>query len=533
MNSSDLSSAIATALAQAGADTVFGMPGGGNNLDFIGATEAAGLRFVLAHAETSAAIMAAAYGDLTESPGVCVVTRGPGAASAVNGVANALLDRQQLVCVTDAVGAADCERIAHQRIDQRALYAPITKWSATVGAGDTSGTAEHAVATAMAFPRGPVHLDYDPSAQSTAVPTVARAPSTSATDLSQVAELVEGAQRPVVLLGVGARGLTSQVRALLADSPAPVLMTYRAKGLVPDSWPSNAGLLSGATTEAPILAAADLVVMIGVDTVEFIPNLWPYVAPVVSLASWSESSPYLPIRVEVVGDLGKLVTDLAQHWPTTTWDPAAGSQHRDLELQRLVGAAPDDPDGIVPQDLVLRTRHAAPAGTVATVDAGAHMLPSMSLWSVENVDEVLISSGLATMGFALPAAIGAALARPEQRIVCFTGDGGLGMCLGELETVFRLGLRITIVLFNDARLSLIAIKAKPEGNGGDNAIGYAGTDFAAVAAGYGLASANVSTLDELDAALDRSFDHDGPTLLDVRVDPSHYLDVLGVIRGKR
>jgi acetolactate synthase-1/2/3 large subunit len=111
------------------------------------------------------------------------------------------------------------------------------------------------------------------------------------------------------------------------------------------------------------------------------------------------------------------------------------------------------------------------------------MLPSMSLWSVENVDEVLISSGLATMGYALPAAIGAALARPEQRIVCFTGDGGLGMCLGELETIVRLGLRITIVLFNDARLSLIAIKAKPEGNGGDNAIGYAGTDFAAVAAG--------------------------------------------------
>jgi acetolactate synthase I/II/III large subunit len=114
MSSSELSRTIAESLANAGADRVFGMPGGGNNLDFIGAAEAAGMSFVLAHAETASAIMAAVYGDLTGTPGVCVVTRGPGAASAVNGVANAWLDRQPAVIVTDVVSAADRERIAHQ-----------------------------------------------------------------------------------------------------------------------------------------------------------------------------------------------------------------------------------------------------------------------------------------------------------------------------------------------------------------------------------------------------------------------------------
>jgi acetolactate synthase-1/2/3 large subunit len=149
------------------------------------------------------------------------------------------------------------------------------------------------------------------------------------------------------------------------------------------------------------------------------------------------------------------------------------------------------------------------------------------------VDETLISSGLATMGFALPSAVAAALARPGRRVVCFTGDGGLGMCLGEIETVKRLDLPVTIVVFNDARLSLIAIKAKPEANGGDNAIGYARTNFATVAQGYGLAGLRASTTEELDTALTTAFALAGPSLIDVDVDPAGYPAILAAIRGPR
>ena len=533
MNSAELSRVIARGLADAGADTVFGMPGGGNNLDFIGAAEAEGLRFVLAHAETPAAIMAAVYGDLTDTPGACVVTRGPGAASTVNGVANALLDRQQLILVADAVSAADYGRIAHQRIDQRALFAPVAKRSVTVGHGNAAETVSSAIDAAMAHPRGPVHLDFDPTGASTVPDAVVDDGVVDPVDLEPLCRLLRNAHRPVVLLGVGARGLVGPVRSLLDSSAVPVLMTYRAKGVIGDSAANSAGLLTGATTEAPLLHAADLIVLIGVDSVELIPNPWPYAAPVVSVAAWADLSPYLVPEVALVGDLEKLIAVLAEHWPAVRWAATAGNDHRDAELTRLLNAGPDHVRGLAPQAVVQRTRAAAPAGTIATVDAGAHMLCAMSLWACESVDEVVISSGLATMGYALPAAIGAALARPGRQVVCFTGDGGLGMCLGELETLRRLDLPVTIVVFNDARLSLIAIKAKPEGNGGDNAIGYQRIDFATVAAGYGLRAARADSPTSLDAALAESLHDGGPALIDVVVDPSGYSEILTAIRGRR
>ena len=116
-----------------------------------------------------------------------------------------------------------------------------------------------------------------------------------------------------------------------------------------------------------------------------------------------------------------------------------------------------------------RPARARPAGTIATVDAGAHMLVAMPLWQVDEPGEALISSGLATMGFALPAAIAAALARPDRRVVCFVGDGGLGMTLAELETLARLELAVVVVVFNDSALSLIQHQAGgrgPRGRGG-------------------------------------------------------------------
>ena len=124
---------IARGLADAGTRVVYGVPGGGNNLEVVGACERAGLRFVLAHGENAAAVMAGVDGELRGAPGACVVTRGPGVASAVNGVAQSQLDRQPMVLISDAVALRDRGRVSHQRLDQDALLAPVTKWSATVG----------------------------------------------------------------------------------------------------------------------------------------------------------------------------------------------------------------------------------------------------------------------------------------------------------------------------------------------------------------------------------------------------------------
>ena len=532
LDSREVSDRIVAALRTAGSDRVFGMPGGGNNLDFIGAAEAAGMSFVLGHHETSVAIMASVYGELTGAPGVCVVTRGPGAANAVNGAANATLDRQPLVVVTDVVSQADVGRIAHQRIDQRMMYAPATKWSVTAGGdGPIDDVARHAVTVAMSMPPGAVHLDFDPAA-TCAPPPALPATATNPVALQQALAMVAVAQRPVVVLGVGARHLSGPVRDLLRNTNAPVLTTYRAKGLVPDAWPNNAGMVSGATMEAPILGAADLIVFIGMDTVELFPGSWPYPAPVVAFAAWPEDSQYAPLACEVVGDLELMIAQLAGIWPATTWEHGAGRAHFDREIARLRAAGPDSPL-LQPQQVVDLARAAAPAGSIATIDSGAHMLPATVLWPVDEVNEMVISSGLVTMGFALPAAIAAGYARQGTRVVCFTGDGGLGMCLGEMETLRRSGLPVTVVVVNGSRLSLISIKAKPQGHGGAGAVTFDATEFDTVARGFGIPGFAASTAAEFEVAMKDALAVDGPSLVDARIDPSGYKDIVNAVRGAR
>ncbi|MCW2609486.1 MAG: acetolactate synthase large subunit [Actinomycetota bacterium] len=529
MKAPELAAVAAKALSDVGSDIMFGVPGGGNNLEMIGAAEAAGIRFVLAHGETAATIMAAVYGDLTRRPAACIVTRGPGAASAVNGAAQALLDRQPLLLLTDAVSSAERQRVSHQRLDQTAMLAAVTKSSGTLGRHDAVGTIEGALALAIEAPPGPVHLDFDPAATSAVVSPLPAPAASPEAATERLLGYVAASRRPAILLGVGARGASAQIRDLVRGTGIPVLMTYRAKGIVPDSWPNSGGLLTGATVEAPILEAADLLVAIGLDTVELIPNAWAYEAPVVSLSSWPEDSPYFAAQVEVVGDLGALVgrLTLADGWPA-----GFAADERGRGVARLVdGPAPED--GLAPTDVVARTRAIAPAGTIATVDAGAHMLAAMPLWDTEEPDEVLISSGLATMGFALPAAVAAALAYPDRRTVCFVGDGGLGMALAELETVARLGLPITVVVFNDSALSLIALKQKSDGHGGSGATAYRETDFAMIGEGSGIPSVRVARGDDLDRELARTFAADGPALLDVRVDPRGYPHIMTAIRGPR
>jgi acetolactate synthase-1/2/3 large subunit len=531
MTASELASAIAGVLADAGSEILFGLPGGGHNLDLIGAAEDAGLRFVLGHMETTTAIMAATYADLTGRPTACVVTRGPGAASAINGAAQALLDRQPLLLITDTVSAADSTRISHQRLDQCQMFSAVTKWSTRVGGPEAHRTASLAVKVATEAPSGPVHLDFDPEWSGAVDPPAPVLAASVAQDLEDALARINASRRPVLVLGVGARTAMNEIRAVVERTHIPVLMTYRAKGVVADSSENSAGLFTGATIETDVIESADLVVMIGLDAVELIPSEWSYSVPVVGFSSWPETSPYLEPEVQVVGNLPGLVRQLGTAI-NDEWPPGFGRAKR-LEALASLRSDPPIAPGLAPLDVVERINAVTPAGTIATVDAGAHMLVAMPAWEAEGPEQILISSGLATMGFALPAAIAAALAYPDRRVVCLVGDGGLGMALAELETVARLNLSITIVVFNDSLLSLIAVKQKAEGHGGQNAVRYRETDFAMIGAAYGIASFGASSLPELDAALTTALADRGPSLIDVVIDPSSYPHVIRAIRGVR
>jgi acetolactate synthase I/II/III large subunit len=519
-----LAAAVAGALAASGCDQLFGVPGGGHNLDLIGAADDAGIEFVLARTETAAALMAAAYAEVTGQIGACVVTRGPGAASVVNGVAHAALDRIPLIVVTDAISSEAAVRNTHQLLDQQALFTPLTKWSLRLGSTDPETTLEAALDVARRAPAGPVHIDFMPDYDGAPTPLPSSFVATTG-DRSKAQSLIANARSPVVAVGVGAGRAATTVAEALARLSCPIVTTYKAKGIVAESSPAAAGLLTGATIEAPVLDAADLIVALGVDPVELIPGPWPYAAPVLSLAEWPTRSRYFEHAAELIAPLEEtigLLRPLEDIRP-----PAPPRQH----LLRSLAALDVPSAGLRPQDVVKTARAAFPAGTIATVDSGAHMLVAMSYWLVDAPGEALISSGLATMGFALPAAIAAGLAR-HRRVVCFTGDGGLGMALAELETVARLALPVTVIVFNDAALSLIKIK-QGAGQGGPRAVRFNATDLSAVARGLGCAATRVTTVGELGEALAAARSAHGPYLIDALVDPSGYRAILEAVRGER
>ena len=521
---------LATALRQTGCTALFGLPGGGPNLDVVGAALQEGIEFVLAHGETEAAIMAGTYGLLTGSPGAVIATRGPGATSLANGVAQATLDRFPLVAITDTVPAEQTSRVAHQRIDQRALFAPISKTSATIGRHATAQYLTELINESTLWPYGAVHLDYDPTdttpRRELSRNRVVREPRT--TDIAAATELLAGAAAPVVVLGAEAVPHAAALRPLLERAGAPVLTTYHAVGAVPTEGFLNAGLFTNGRLESAVLGDADLIVTIGLDLVEPIPRRWWYEAPVIRVSGVEQVDDYLPATVDLVGAIESTCKKLFTRVSTgiRRIQPTYAADARDAG-RRQIRQCDTAPFG--PTTLVDAVAKAHPRDSIVTVDAGAHFLAVMPLWSVDRPHRLLISNGLATMGFAVPAAIGAAIATPGCTVIAFTGDGGMSMVLGELETIARLRLPITVVVFNDATLSLIKIKQTGR-HGGHRSVSYAPVDFAQIAEASGLRGVVVTSLAELDAEL-ALHEWGEPRVIDARIDPSAYPAIIDATRG--
>jgi acetolactate synthase-1/2/3 large subunit len=246
------------------------------------------------------------------------------------------------------------------------------------------------------------------------------------------------------------------------------------------------------------------------------------------MADSADRYDYIEPTVTVVGPLAELITAL----PTLSddWAQGTATRHR-ASIERGLLEAPVRRHGVAPAAVVQAARAAAAEGSIATVDAGAHMLVAMPLWTSQMPGHVLISSGLATMGYSLPASVGAALARPDLRVNCLIGDGGLQMCSGELETLARLGCNVTVIVFNDRTLSLIKAKQRRSGHGGANVVEFTRTDFAGLAHAMGVPAHRAETETALREAL--AAPATGPLLVDVRVPADAYRHVIDVTRHGR
>ena len=525
---------LVAALQARGVRRVFGVPGGGSSLDIIDAAGAAGVEFVLTATEAAATLMAAVTGELTATPGVALTAIGPGAASAVNGVAYAWLERAPLVLITDSVQADD-EETRHQRFDQAALFAPLTKRSGTLTAAN-AGDIDAWLALAVGAPPGPVHIDL--SAVAAAAPAPAYRPTASATAAetlggdgwSAAERLVAAARRPVIVPGMQARTIEASraLRELVERLDCPVLPTYKAKGVLPDTDLRVVGLCTGAAAEADCLDRADLIILYGLDPVELIPGDWRYPAPLRALSEWGAlPCPRRPAAA-LLGPLAASARRLAASAPVSAWLRPEIDALRDGIEQRL--AMPAAAAGRSAQAVVEAVQAAAPRDCRLTVDAGAHMFSVMAAWRAAAPLDVLKSNGLSTMGYALPAAIAAALEEPARRVVACTGDGGLMMCLAELATAARLSCPVTVIVFNDAALSLIDVKQQRQGRA-PLGVRYPRVDIAAAAVGLGCRAWRVEQGGELARVLDAAFAVRGPSLVDVTIDPAPYRHQLEALRG--
>lgn len=523
-----LAATVVAAFKRRGIKRMFGIPGGGSSLDLIDAAGEAGIEFVLTRTETAAAIMAAVTGELSATPGVVLTGVGPGAASAVNGIAYAHLERAPVVLITDGPASS-----LHQAFDQNALFRPITKSQGRLRPENGGAAIEAAIETALTPPWGPVHLDLTAKDAGRPVSGDLAAPARPAAtadpeDLARARRLLAGNRKPVLLVGLEARhGDGPAALRRLADSLAcPVLLTYKAKGVLPDAHAGAVGVFTGAAAEAACIGRADLIVCFGLDPVEMIPGKWRYTAPILDLRLAAGAELPATPECRVVGPLAATVAALLPINSTTAWTPSEIANLRDAMRARVAVAGAGHTAGTVVEALA----RAAPAGCRLAVDAGAHMFSTLALWRAEESFGVLKSNGLSTMGFALPAAIASALQEPDRPVAAVTGDGGLMMCLAELTTAVERRCRVVVVVVNDAALSLIDIKQQRQQRK-SRGVRYPAVDFAGAAKALGCRAWHLDAGDALTPVLKDAFMGDGPALVDVAIDASGYGDQLVAIRG--
>jgi acetolactate synthase-1/2/3 large subunit len=523
-------------LAARGVKRMFGVPGGDCSLDLIEAAAGVGIDFVVTRTENSAAMMAAATAELTGSLGVVLTTRGPGLANGVNGVAYASLDRAPIVIISDGY-ENDQAYISHQRFDQGAVLAPLTKGALRIDSPTALPALGALLDSASRTPCGPVYVEVTGrgmrgSVPVGAVPVQVEAPLVvppTPAALERARGLIAAARQPVIIAGLQAvHGRASEaLRAFAAQLNCPVFATYKAKGVLPDDDALMLGSYIGGAAEDETLRAADLVVLYGADPIEFPPQPWRYAMPVVELSEHAFARHYFNPDVSVYGELESMLGALSQGLARSGWETA---QLRDLKAGIHARAQTRGGGPITPLALTEAICVALPTNARLTVDAGAHMLPVMARFVAKRPRDVLISRGLATMAFALPAALGAALAEPDRPVVAITGDGGLMMCAAELASAVQAGCKLTVVVFNDSSMTLIGVKQRrrelPHAG-----VDYSSTDFAQLARGFGCAGWRVEEPAQLATALEAAMAAAGPAVVDVVIDPEPYHEQIRAMRG--
>ncbi|MEO3884679.1 thiamine pyrophosphate-binding protein [Nonomuraea sp. B5E05] len=532
--SGNVASVMADYLVGAGVSHVFTYPGD-PTIEFLEALRRSGCEVVLGRREGTAVFMAEGYAQATGRLGACVSTLGPGSTAIVNGVAAATWDRVPMLAISGQIETAREQFFTHQVVDHQALFGPITKWAGRVEAAAVGVTLRKAIRTATAERPGAVHLSVGGDVFKTPVAgtdvvvppleaerlgiEVHRAPTADADTVGALRR----ARRPVILAGIGAvrAGATESLTRCAETIGAPVVVAPMAKGVLPEDHPYFAGVLDMAcnTVMWDLLAGSDLILAVGFDPVELI-KPWTLRVPVIHVDALANTDQIYRADIELVGAIPVILDALSGDWQgQPRWAEAEVRRHRE-NLSALYYAG-RNPDRLNPTDVVDGVRAALPPDAVVSCDVGSHKLLVGQGWRTTRPRGVLMSNGLSSMGFGLPAAIGAKLADPGRPVAALVGDGGFAMAATEMRLAAALGLPIAVVVFVDESLNRIELKQMAQGYP-STATRIEPMDLTRLAESMDCDGVRVETVAELEKATGSLGELSRPLVIEAVIDPAQY-----------
>ena len=491
------------------------------------------LNHVLCAHEQNAAHAADGFARVTGQPGVVISTSGPGATNLVTGIANAYLDSVPLVAITGNVTVPLLGKDSFQEVDITGITQPIVKHNFAVSdVRELSGILDAAFKIASSGRPGPVLVDIPKSIQtdvcdeSEFIPQELFFNDLPETDLTAAVAAITEAERPLIYAGGGivASGASEELRAFAERISAPVAFSMMGLTALPAGHPTNLGMcgMHGSQSSAKLQSECDLIIALGVrfsdratgNTAKYKQGK-KLIHVDIDLAEINKN---IDTGIELCGDvktiLQKLLLLLPQH-SRPQWQKQV-SEAKKLDL------LPEE-NNLTPRTLLKTVARYCESDTVVATDVGQHQMWTMQYFPFQSPRTLLTSGGLGTMGFGLGAAIGGCIANDRKRTILFTGDGSFGMCLQELATAVSQNLPLLIVIFNNGVLGMVRQWQTMfyEKHYSSTTLNRK-TDFPALARAFGAEGKKVTTLSELENALN-TLVPDTPTVLDCQLDMDEFV----------
>ncbi|WP_227377100.1 acetolactate synthase large subunit [Haladaptatus halobius] len=521
------SNLLVECLEREGVEYVFGLPGEELE-DVLFSLRESDIEFIPVRHEQGAAFMADVHGRVTGRAGVCLSTLGPGATNLLTGVADAHLDKSPLVAITGQAGLERLHKESHQALDIVHTYRSVTKWNVQLSSPEIiNESVRKAFKLAEYEKPGATHLEFPEdvaAAETDAEPLEprrrVRRPDPDRQSVKRAVELLEDADRPLVIAGNGAvRTRAAQsLRRFVSDTSVPVVGTYMGKGALSDADEHSLFTLdSGANDEAAdAIARADCVLTVGYDIAEHDPEKWnpDLDKDIVHLDHEpAEVYEHYNPEVELVCDLSAGLDAVLPEVDVTC--PAEWYRDQREAIVEQVMRTPDADDPVTVRNVLPVLREAMADEDVLISDVGSHKMAIAQNFPAYEPNTVIISNGLASMGIAVPGGIAADLAL-DSEVVVGTGDGGFLMNAAEIETATRLGCDYTIVVFNDSEYRLIT-EEQEEHRDDHFGTHLTNPDFVAFAESFGIDATRAETWEEIVDALRAGVEGDEMSLVEIPV----------------